>query len=438
MWKWLDNRAEEIDEATPEDRNRFADLLRVGAIAMVVLGHWLAPQITPEDGVFRLRLVHAVVDWTQWLTWLFQVMPIFFFVGGMVNAISWESAREDEQTYVDWLRKRARRLCVPLVPLLAVWVPLALVLDAAGVETYLVVQASHAMLFPIWFLAAYLGVVALAPLAHRLHRRWNAAALVMLVAAALVVDMSVRAGVEWMAWLNFLFVWGAIHQLGFFWRDRRMPKRARSGLAVAALSIGVLLALVYVFDYPATMVGTGFEEHPNDLPPSIALVVLAMAQIGVLFALRPWLKKWLERPRPWAVVTTVGGRIMTIYLWHMTALVVLALALYPTGIFPTPEQVDAYWWLLRIPWVLMLIVVLGAIVAAFGRFEEVGVASETSRTGRSEQLRAIVAVALTAVGVALLMTGGLYDGGGIVGVAWVPMGVLALGLWGLGVFDRSG
>ena len=75
------------------ERNRYADLLRVAAIGGVVYGHWLLTDITYRNG--QLSGVDALdyVSWGRWVTWGFQVMPVFFLVGGYVNAVSWKTHR---------------------------------------------------------------------------------------------------------------------------------------------------------------------------------------------------------------------------------------------------------------------------------------------------------------------------------------------------------
>ena len=79
--------------ATPATRNRVVDLYRPVAITVVVLGHWLMAAVVVRDGT----VVHANILETstvlQGLTWVFQVMPLFFLVGGYSNATSWRSAR---------------------------------------------------------------------------------------------------------------------------------------------------------------------------------------------------------------------------------------------------------------------------------------------------------------------------------------------------------
>jgi len=69
--------------AASTGRNRYVDLLRVGAIGFVVLGHWLVTSITYRGGLFQGEDVLTELPWTQWLTLGFQVMPVFFLVGGM-------------------------------------------------------------------------------------------------------------------------------------------------------------------------------------------------------------------------------------------------------------------------------------------------------------------------------------------------------------------
>jgi peptidoglycan/LPS O-acetylase OafA/YrhL len=41
--------------AASTGRNRYVDLLRVGAIGFVVLGHWLVTSITYRGGLFQGR-----------------------------------------------------------------------------------------------------------------------------------------------------------------------------------------------------------------------------------------------------------------------------------------------------------------------------------------------------------------------------------------------
>ena len=437
MWKEFDKRALEIHEQTPPDRNRYADFLRAASIVVVVLGHWILAYITVEDGQLQAERLLILVPETQWLTWLFQVMPLFFFVGGLANAIGWESSQRRGEGYVNWLRKRARRLLWPVIPLILFWIPVVLFLNMRGTPTDLVTLATQVVLLPIWFLAAYLCVVTISPLAFWLHKKLGIGALLGFVAMAIIVDVLHRSGVPVVGWSNFVWVWGAIHQAGFFWHDNRIPKKPLFGVLLALGSYGFLVILTQMLDYPLSMVGTGEAGRTNNSPPSIALVFLAFGQVGLIFALHKWARQWLQRPRVWAVVVLVGSRLMTVYVWHMTAMVAVAAAAFPTGIWPAPDRVDGIWWLTRIPWLFLLTTTLVILVMAFGRFERPRSGRPTTLSGWPARIKAIAGVALTTAGLALLVAGGLYAEQGPLSLPWIPLTLLIIGLVALGVIGSS-
>ncbi|KIQ64632.1 hypothetical protein TR51_10375 [Kitasatospora griseola] len=89
------------------ERNRYADLLRVGAIYTVVLGHWLLTDVTYRNGHVSGQDALHQVAWGRWLTLLFQVMPIVFLVGGYANTISWTTHHRRGEDWTSWVRRRA-------------------------------------------------------------------------------------------------------------------------------------------------------------------------------------------------------------------------------------------------------------------------------------------------------------------------------------------
>ena len=109
-------RARELAARTPETRNRYVDFLRAASILVVVFGHWLMAAPSVDGGAFSLSDMLHVAAWSQWLTWLFQVMPLFFVVGVLDAARGWP-----RDALVPTSRL-ARRLCTArpaIVPLLS-------------------------------------------------------------------------------------------------------------------------------------------------------------------------------------------------------------------------------------------------------------------------------------------------------------------------------
>ena len=183
-------------DATPSDRNRVVDLLRVASILVVVFGHWLMAAVTIEAGVLTAGHLLVLADWTHPLTWVFQVMPVFFLVGGYANGLSWRSARRRGEGYGSWLRARLRRLVLPVVPLLLVWTFGGWLGLRLGLDWELLQLASQVALVPTWFLAAYVVVVTLAPAALWVWERFGWPSIVAGVGLAALSDwLSIGLGV---------------------------------------------------------------------------------------------------------------------------------------------------------------------------------------------------------------------------------------------------
>jgi hypothetical protein len=60
---------------------------------------------------------------------------------------------------------------------------------------------------------------------------------------------------------------------------------------------------------------------------------------------------------------------MTLYLWHMLPVLIVAGAFYLTGLAPEPAYGSGSWWVLRVPWLVVLGVVLVGVVAALRPLE---------------------------------------------------------------------
>jgi fucose 4-O-acetylase-like acetyltransferase len=355
---------------TPASRDRYVDFLRGLAIAMVAIGHWLVVVPGYADGNFDGVNALGTVPLMRWLSWAFQVMPLFFMVGGYANALSWSSAQRRGERWSTWARTRFGRLMRPTVVFLAFWVVLALVARQLGVDPHLVHTMAWLVVVPLWFLAVYVVIVALAPPMLWLHERIGLVVLLALVVAAAVVDVGrIHFGLEAVAYLNFLFVFGYCQQLGFFWRDGRLTTRTWWPPAMLGAGVTALWLLTHVGPYPISMVGVPGEPIANSAPPTVTFVALGLAQAGLVLLLRRPMDRWLQRPRVWASVIGVNAHAMTIHLWHFTALVAVAVVVLPWNIVPVFESGSVAWWASRWAVLPVLSIPLIALVAVFGRFE---------------------------------------------------------------------
>ncbi len=399
-------RAGTIGANTPLDRNRYVDLLRAVSITVVVLGHWLmaAPEVSP-NGELRAGHVLADLPWTQWLTWAFQVMPIFFVVGGYSNAASWRSALARSQGYGPWLHSRLRRLVLPVLALLAVWTVVAVVAITAGLDPELVKIGSQTALVPVWFLAVYVLVAALAPAALAAWERFGWASVVAFAAAAVATDVvSIAADNDPLGFLNYLFIWGGVHQLGYAWRDGELTGRSRT-VPLAAVGVAALVVLVTVFDYPVSMVGVPGAEANNTLPPRIPLFALGLLQTGVLLSLEAPARRVLERGQAWTATVLINSMIMTVYLWHLTAMIaVLGVSLIFDGVGLRLEAGSGIWWATRPLWLALMVLIVTPFIAGFNRFER-----PKGQIAPPPVWRGVVAVVLVCAGLGSLAFFGVGD-----------------------------
>jgi len=419
-------------DSTPETRNRVVDLVRVVSILVVVFGHWLMAAITFEDGEIVPGHLLELADWTHPLTWLFQVMPLFFFVGGYSNALSWRSARRRGEPYGAWLRARLRRLALPVVPLLVVWTLGGWLGLRLGLDWEILQLASQVALVPTWFLAAYVVIVTIAPAALALWERYGWWSIIAGTALAALADwLSIGVGVVWVGFLNYVLVWGVVHQLGYAWVDGRLTGTARRAL-LALVGFGVTLALVWLGPYPVAMVGLDTAQVTNSYPPRVTLTFLGLFQAGLVLLAEPALHRWMSRRNAWATVVAVSSRIMTLYLWHLTAMVVLiGLGLLADGFGFGPDPLSAAWWLTRPLWFAALIVPTVLLMVVFGRFER----PESDGRAAPPWWRPVLAVLLICAGLGFLAAIGIADEDGLNGLV---LSLPVIGVFAGGVARLSG
>jgi peptidoglycan/LPS O-acetylase OafA/YrhL len=356
---------------TPAERVRHIDLLRAVAITAVVTGHWLVIAIE-YDPAGRLTGFSAlgVLTWSHPVTWLFQVMPVFFMVGGYANAASLAAHRRRGGDPAGWLLDRSTRLVRPTTVLLLVIAASAAAARLAGVDPAQIATAAWLASLPLWFLVAYLAMIALTPLMYALHRRAGPLVPPLLLLPVLAGDLlRLHYGDESWAYGNFLFGWLAIHQLGFCWRDGQLPARPRGSVPLLLAGLGGLVLLTYAGPYPISMVTVPGQQLQNASPPSMALVALATAQLGLALLLQRPSERWLRRRWPWTAVVGANAVVLTVFLWHMAAAVLATVALHMAGVLPTPAVDSVAWLLWQLPWLALLAVTLAGLVAVFGGIE---------------------------------------------------------------------
>ena len=311
-------------------RDRVLDAARAFALGVVVLAHALAWDVgtgVPANVLDRRPDV-------AWLTWLLQVLPLFFAAGGIANATSW---RREPDVAAFW-RRRLLRLSTPALLYTSVWtavlLPLAVVVPLAEPAGRFAAQL-------VWFLGVYAAVVVAAPWTVRWTARpWPT--LAAWLVTVLAVDL-LRWNVDpALGWLNLLLVWGFAHQLGYHLPALRTAPRLRLLLG-AVVAATTAVALGVLGPYSAVLVSYVGDPEPSNLsPPTLVVALYAVAQVLGLAALWPWLDRRLAADRLYLAVGAFGARGIGIYLWHIPIVALVAGVAWWLGFDAAP--LGAAWW----------------------------------------------------------------------------------------------
>ncbi|MCS3441479.1 acyltransferase family protein [Microbacterium phyllosphaerae] len=425
----------------PAGRDLTLDLARVVCVVLVVFVHILFTGVgrAPDGSLLIERTVEAQ-SWFTAASWIANIMPLFFVVGGYAARAGWRSASARGDSAVDFVRVRLLRLSRPALPLFIFFTVVLGATRLVGIDPDLVDTIAIGVGSPLWFLAAYMIVQALAPAMMRLHERYGAWALLGLLAGAVLVDTfrftviggflgiqpvagsGYGLGQELFGIPNIVFVWLFAQQIGFFLFDGWFgARRWWQLLLLIAAGYAALWGLVSLGGYSWNMLG-------NQWPPTTAMVMLAVIQAAALTLLHGPLTALMRQRAAQGVVFLIGSRLMTVYLWHLPMIMVL-IGIQLVLPIPLPAPGSAVWWWTR---PLFLVVVLAAVWVLslwLIRFEKVPVGG----TARFPSTGAVVAAVLVFIAPIIAITAYGLD----FPLAAIALGCTALALWLAGTRRRS-
>ena len=396
-------------------RDLAVDYFRVSGVVLIVFGHWLLSCVTYDASGFGLQDPLRDIPWTQWITWPLQAVPVFFLAAGYATAVSWSHGpARGTMGAQAWVRQRLVRVLGPTGAYLAFISAVILIMAAAGLPGSVLQYAGWAVAMQLWFLAVYVLVVYLTPIAVAALDRWGLWAPALLALCVIATDVATIAGrVPYVMWLNYLFCWGTLYLLGIAWQ-RGLLDRNRA-IALAAVSAVALALLITVGPFPVSMISVTGQSIQNSSPPSVAMLAFACVQTGLAVLLGPALNRLLRGARTQRVLSVANTNVMALYLWHMVPVVIVAVLVYPSGLMPQPEENTVKWWLVRFLWVAILAVVTaGEMMLLFWLRRIFAAPLPAIRVSWSPAVTAVtmlLGVAMTAYGITFVSAGGFAPGG---------------------------
>jgi Acyltransferase family len=310
----------EVQANTPATRDRAIDVIRIVSLVGVVVGHTImATSIIRDDVLIWSNLLTASVVF-QALTWVFQIMPLFFFAGVAACVDTWRSA----DSWGNWLMRRCTRLYRPVFYYLAFWIS-ALSILRYFLPEHVYDPVAGISIQLLWFLGAYVLVLAAVPLLARITTSGGLIAAVAGTYAFVAVVDAIRINGDvpvGFGYLN-LVAWLIPGMLGVAYRRHLLAGRA--ALMLGAVILAVNLGLIWLGPYELSLVGIETQHVKNMTPPSLLLAGHAIMMCAFAIAAAPAIAQWARRPRVWWLTAIGNSGAMTLYLWHIPALLFMHL-----------------------------------------------------------------------------------------------------------------
>lgn len=347
--------AAQLAKDTKPDRDRAIDVARLTALVVVMFGHCALLLATIDSGGLRIGNLLGEIPALTPITWLVQVMPLFFLAGGAAGAYGW---REGTQ-WGTWMVARAQRLCRPVFWYLAFWT-VALLVASSILGADSAVGLGRECVALLWFLGVYLVTLAFVPALTKMSTGRTVAIIVAcLLALATGVDAVRIATGELLSGVpNFVIVWLIPVVIGVAYARKLISVPVAVSVAVVAFAGQVLLATFG--PYEVSLVVTGTEQMSNVTPPTVLLALHCLWMSCAFVAVAAPIQRWAQRPRVWQAVATGNGGAMTLYLWHIPAIAVATFALHAIGLDAYDVDAPGFWGLLALRAVVFAIVMAAA------------------------------------------------------------------------------
>ena len=333
----------EVEASTPATRDRAIDVIRIVSLVGVVVGHTVMATSTIRDDVFIWSNLLTASVVFQALTWVFQIMPLFFFAGvaacvdtplqaggppaceGSTPRHAGDSPPQARDTpWGNWLMRRCTRLYRPVFYYLAFWVS-ALAILRYFLPEHVYEPVAGISIQLLWFLGVYVLVLAAVPLLARITTTGRLLGSVAGTYAFIAVIDEIRINVGGPSGLGYLnlVAWLIPGMLGVAYRRHLLT--GRGALLLGGVMLAVNLALMWLGPYELSLVGIETQQLKNMTPPSLLLAGHAIMLCAFAIAAAPAIARWAQRPRVWWLTAIGNSGAMTLYLWHIPPLLALHL-----------------------------------------------------------------------------------------------------------------
>ena len=153
-------------------------------------------------------------------------------------------------------------------------------------------------------------------------------------------------------------VWLIPGMLGVGYRRQLLSRKAAAITAAVMLAVDVML--VSLGPYEVSLVGNQGQHLPNQTPPSLLMAGHAIVLSTLAITAAPAITRWAQRPRAWWLVAIGNSGAMTLYLWHMPALLGMHLVFDALG-YPRYDPSSPGFVVLSVVQMLLMVALVGVL-----------------------------------------------------------------------------
>lgn len=308
------SRAREPDlSPTEQAKSSYLNFLRILSLTGIVLA---------ESILALAYWGSAQAGWVWPLTWLLQLVPLFFLTGGHANLLAWRATRAAGGGFASYLTGRIGWLLLPVLAFVTAWLIVPLSLELLDAPEEAIAAFGRIVLQPLWLLGLYLLVVAALPAMHRLHRRYPLATPLGLLVATVAVALGGRGSVA--AHVGGVLLALLFQQLAFHYADGTLWRVPRAALlAVAGAGLGGLIALTTAGGYDKLLIAEP-TEYASFAPSLIGVLLVGLIQACLVSLPHERGARRVTESAPARAVAVVRAAPMTTYLFYLCAMLVLA------------------------------------------------------------------------------------------------------------------
>ena len=310
---------------TSISRERYIDLLKVVSILTVIFSTHLFLSFQTSGYEILIRNESSTNISMSIASWYLNGLAVFFFCNGFSNSLAWYSNIGRDGSVWEFLANRINSILGPMIVLI-IFGSLTIHYSISNelIPEYLVtsVDSLHPttefLLWPLWLVSIYLVVLMFSPITAYFHKKQSWFFLLMLFSMFIFIDIfTFSSGYISIKYLNYLFFWLFIHQLGYFYADGSLQE-----IKLSLYFIVVLVSYISLFflstDYSSLTSISNFRltMNTNEDPPTLIMLLSSIGLISLALLFRNIVEKLLKNKYIWSFVSLLNAHLYTYFLWH--------------------------------------------------------------------------------------------------------------------------